>query len=400
MKPTLATAMALFALGGCASSSVRERPSDFRDGLGPDLRIFSDNLCLSDAPVVRGGALDLAADVVKGVAGLAVKSFGRFLEEVGSPEIETATGIHAALYFDDVSDPPVLNPDLRCLYIVRDGFELNGFSSGTPTALRTTWERLGLTGTPSLYVMARLDPAIDGTDYFKASILDFTVQRFARAGAESRRDYVVFFEFVLPSGGRQYRVNDQGEITFEPSGPFARGGVPLRGVQKDVYLDSAELKGVETGWMTGPPRVEGAGQRPVNLYVDVVELKRGNPFMADLGRFLQSPPIANAAGEVAEELVRQTEREDQVIAADIAAEKTELALVQKLELEMLSLRGALADAETDSRPLLMASQEVEEAVSAIEFHKRQKGWRSVSPDTMTAAAKTLAGAARARVNSQ
>ncbi|HMR67476.1 MAG TPA: hypothetical protein PKE64_25975, partial [Anaerolineae bacterium] len=48
-------------------------------------------------------------------------------------------------------------------------------------------------------------------------------------------------------------------------------------------------------WPEGPPLENAIEGLPVNIYVDVVELKRGNPFLADFGRFLQSPPIASAA---------------------------------------------------------------------------------------------------------
>lgn len=343
------------------------------------------------------GRLGLAGELVKGVAGLAVKSFGRFLEEVGSPEIETAYGIHADMFFDDQSEPPVLNPGLRCLYIVRDGFQTRGFDPQTPDDLRKTWERLGLTGTPSLYARARLDPAEDGTDHFKATFLDFTVQRFARTGAEAGRDYVMFLEFVLPSSGRQYRVNDKGEIAFEPTGPFARGGVALRGAQRGIYLRTAELKGVETGWMTGPPTQEGAGRRPINLYVDVVELKRGNPFIADLGRFLQSAPIAEAAGEEALQVVNQDERERADVAAGVAAEKAERSLVHELEGKILDLKAALADADTSASSLLSRTQDTEDAAADIEFQRRQKGWRSAWPEQMLGDARTLTGQARSRL---
>lgn len=382
------------ALSACASSSIRERPSDDRYGLGPDLRIFADDACLDSAPAVRGG-LGLAGELVKGVASLAMKSFGRFLEETGSPEIETATGVYAALMLDNENDPPGLNPALRCLYIVRDGFERRGFDTRASESTVADWRRLGLTGTPSLYMKARLDPALDGSNYFRATALDFTVTRFARAGAEGTRDLVVVLEFVIPSGGRQYRVNQQGDIVFDPVGPFARGAFALRGVNNGSFLGAADLRGVETGWMTGPPSLSGVGQLPVNLYVDVVEMKRGNPFLADLGRFLQSPAISNAAADEAYTLIDERGREQAATAESIELEKTERRLVYALEAVSLDLRETLAD-DASPRELLDAAQKAESAIGDVDFQRRSKGWRSTYPEALIGDISALASRARTR----
>lgn len=386
---------------GCASSSVRERPSDARPGLGPDLRVFADDKCIPNTPVVRatppGG---LASQLVSGVASLAVKSFGRFLEEAGSPEIETASGIRADFFYDSVVSPQVLNPSLRCLYIVRDGFESKSFDASTPPDLKATWQRLGLTGTPSLYAMVQLDPASDDTAVFKATMLDFTVQRYARVGAEATRDVVVFLEFNAPSGGRQYKVTPQGDIQFDPVGPFARGGMALRGVTKGPYMRKADLQGVESGWMTNPAPKANAGRYATNLYVDVVELKHGNPFIADLGRFLQSAPIADAAGAEAARAVDTTKREQDKIAASVDASKAERTLAHALESKNLALRTALASTDTAAADLLAAAQAAEDAASDVQLQKRQKGWtqddwKNIEP--MLSDAATLSVQARARI---
>ncbi len=384
-------------LAGCASSSVRERPSDFRPGLGPDLRIFTDNACLAGAPRATRG-LGLAGELVKGVASLAMKSFGRFLEETGSPEIETATGVHAALFLQAQRRPPELNENLRCLYIVRDGFQSRGFDPRAPEAMVDDWSRLGLTGTPSLYMKARLDPAIDGSSYFSATALDFSVSRFARPGAEGSRDLVVVLEFVIPSGGRQYRVNPKGEIVFDPVGPFARGAFALRGVDNGSYLSGADLKGVETGWMTMPSSLPEVGELPVNLYVDVVEMKQGNPFIADLGRFLQSPPIANAAADEAYTLFDQRGREQADTQEAIELERTERRLVYALEQVLLELRQTLANSDASRRDLLAAAQKGESASDDISFQRRSKGWRSTYPEALLSDVSALSGRARAQAN--
>lgn len=379
---TAAVFCAVAALAGCASSSVRRPVPTYRDGLGPDLRIYTDDVCLAGLPVTRSG-LGLAGELVKGVASLAMKSFGRFLEEVGSPEIETASGVHPDLYFDDKADPPVINPKLRCIYIVRDGFEQKGFSSAAPQEMRQTWERLKLTGTPSFYMMMRLDLADDGSDVFRGTVLELGVDRFSRVGAENARDYVVSVEMGMPSTSRSYTVNDKGEIILNAAGPFTHGGVALRGIQHGAYLGAAELKGVETGWMSAPQRPTNTKNRqPINIYVDVVELKRGNAFIADLGRFLQSSAVTDAAGQQALTAVNSGERDKAQAAAAVDAEKAEIALVHALEGKQLALRTEMADKTSTPARLLTAIQGAEDAVSNIDFQKRSKGWRSPYPDAL------------------
>jgi hypothetical protein len=388
----------MLVLAGCASSSVSDRAPAYRDGLGPDLRVFSDADCLPPAgPVVRGG-LGLGGTLLKGVASLAMQSFGQWLVELGSPEIETAYGTHAGLFWGEDEKTPELNRDLRCIYIVRDGFQSKGFDSKAPEAIRKTWARLGVTGTPSFYAMVRLDPAEDNSQNFKATLLDFTVQRYARMGAEDGRDYVVSLEFAIPSGGRTYKVSNNGEITLDPAGPFARGIFPLRGAQQGVYMGAAELKGVESGWMVNPPRTDGSGRRPVNLYVDVVELKRGNPFIADLGRFLKSSAVADAAGNEALKLTQGGERERQDVAAGIAQEKVERGLAHTLEDKLLDLNAAMASTTTSKSALLNATQAVEDALADIDGQKRKAPWLSTpSPDATVTEAKTVVARARVRL---
>ena len=132
--------------------------------------------------------------------------------------------------------------------------------------LKAIWRRLELTGTPSLFAMVRLDQASANdtpSNHYKATLLEFTAQRFARPGAEGSRDYILTLEFVIPGGGRKYTFSEEGEFAFAPSGPFATGGFPLRGVAQGEYMREADLKGLETG-LDGRPRACRRRRRPAS----------------------------------------------------------------------------------------------------------------------------------------
>lgn len=395
--PSALLLSALATLSACASSSPRRPVPEFRNGLGPDLRVFSDSTCLSEG-AVRSGALGSLGVLIKGVAGIAVKSFGRFLEEAGSPEIETASSVHPSLFFEtsvtERNPAPELNPDLRCLYIVRDGFQLSGVDAKAPPQIAAAWRRLGVTSTPSMYAMIRFDPAEDGSGHFKGSLLDFTVQRFARPGAEEGRDLVIILEFVVPSGGRQYRVTPQGDIIADPIGPFARGSLLLPGSHAGEYLGAPDLKGMETGWMTAPTPRPGDGQRAVNVYVDVVEMKKGNPFLADIGRFLQSDAMGRAVSEDVESALNPEETEARQAAETVAARVAQLKLVQALELSTLEARETLADASSRTSERVGAAQALERDIQAIEMRRLQAGWRGDYPAAALTAASDLAARLR------
>ncbi|MEZ6030750.1 MAG: hypothetical protein R3C46_13485 [Hyphomonadaceae bacterium] len=394
--------LSVVALAACASTSVRERPFGFRYGLGPDLRVFTSNACL-EADQADARSLDFIGEVITGTASLAVKSFGRFLEEVGAPETETASGVASSFYLDTRSEPPSFNNGMRCIYVVRDGFQSKEFDRDAPDDLKKMWTDLELTGTPSLFAVVRLDPAVDETDsvsnYFKATLLEFTAQRFARPGAESGRDYILTLEFVLPGSGRRYTVSDNGEFVYPPSGPFATGGFPLRGVTEGEYLRRADLKGLESGWLQGPPLENAIEGLPVNIYVDVVELKRGNPFLADFGRFLQSPPIASAAEDEITNMLDEDGRRQRRTESAVQAEREERRLVNALEEQSLAINDVLADTDSSPSQILAAVHDAEGAIADIQLRKREDGWQSTWPEALLSSVQAKANEGRQRIAS-
>lgn len=120
----------MVALAACAATSVRERPTGFRYGLGPDLRVFADNKCLPAGAEAR--SLDFAGQVLTGVAGLAVQSFGRFLQEVGAPDTETSSGVVSVHFLNTAIQPAAFNDEMRCIYVVRDGFQSKEYDPLVP----------------------------------------------------------------------------------------------------------------------------------------------------------------------------------------------------------------------------------------------------------------------------
>lgn len=393
--------LSVFALAACAATSVRERPTGFRYGLGPDLRVFADDQCLPFSPEAR--SLGFAGEVLTGVAGLAVQSFGRFLQEVGAPDTETASGVASVHFFNTENDPPSFNEAMRCIYVVRDGFQSREFDQAAPEDLRAIWTRLGLTGTPSLFALVRIDQAQTHdavSNHYKATLLEFTAQRFSRPGAEGSRDYILTLEFVIPGGGRKYTFGEGGDFEFSPSGPFATGGFPLRGVPQGEYMREADLKGLETGWMAGPSLENLTDGLPVNIYVDVVELKRGNPFLADLGRFLQSPPIVDAATDEVSDMLDERGRREANAEAAVETARAERTLVNALEEESLEITEVLADEDSTNSEILAAVHSAEGAIADIELRRREKGWRSDWPEASLAAVKTKAAEGRERIAAQ
>lgn len=393
--------LSVAALAACAATSVRERPTGFRYGLGPDLRVFADDQCLPFGPEAR--SLGFVGEVLTGVAGLAVQSFGRFLQEVGAPDIETASGVASVHFINTATEPPSFNDAMRCIYVVRDGFQARAFDRDAPEDLRTIWTRLGLSGTPSLFAMVRLDQASANdvaSNHYKATLLEFVAQRFARPGAESSRDYILTLEFVIPGGGRKYTFGDGGDFEFAPSGPFATGGFPLRGVTEGEYLREADLTGLETGWMEGPSLESVADGLPVNIYVDVVELKRGNPFLADLGRFLQSPPIVDAATDEVSDMLDEKARREANAEAAVSTARAERLLVNALEEEALEILDVLTEEDASNGEILAAVHSAEGAVADIELRRREKGWQTDWPETLLATVKARAAEGRQRIASQ
>lgn len=279
-------------LGGCASTSVTGGESIRTDGLGSDLRVFLDDSCAPQFSTRAFGVATLG-EIAVGAGTVAFNSFGRFLEEAGQPDITTSNGLTSS-YFYTATDEPVdfatLNPSIKCIHVVRSGFERRPENR----KVDKPYSHLGLTSEPSLYALIELEPAIDRSAHFRGRLLHFEVQRFERLGGEIDRDISIAFGFGSP-------LTSAGEN-------FAIGVIDLPGMERGRVLGERESNGLVTGWMNTPPKGREGEQAAFNLYVDVIESKRGNPFVADLGRVLQSDRVVRTFERELDQAVFKTER--------------------------------------------------------------------------------------------
>ncbi len=298
---------AALALSACASVNGNgARSSKGGGGLGSDLRIFLDDSCLPAEKTaeysVRGlgdleGVAGVFGDIAVGIGGIAFKSFGALLEEAGSPRTSGTTGVATDMFFADGlagSDTREMNRKVRCVHVVRDGFASRPALSSVPDEFGSVWTDLGLTSEPSLYALIELEPASDRSAHFRGRLTRLLLNRNELAGLEGgTRDMMLFLEFSSPTAGATVTEDELGNKFVQPGGPFAVGMIPLPGVEKGRIQTTRELKGVQTSWMSSPAAGEKDGDFPFNLHIDVVEMKRGNPMMADIGRMLQSEAIVS-----------------------------------------------------------------------------------------------------------
>jgi len=282
MKPFLQSSLlsAVLACSGCASSSVTGGGAVRTDGLGSDLRVFLDRKCLPE-PIagIRGFGAVTLGEIAVGAGKVAFNSFGRFLEEAGQPDINVSSGLASGFFYssgETESEYARLNEEVRCVHIVRSGF---GGTAGEIDE-NAPYAHLNLTSEPSFYALIRLDPAEDKSAHFRGYLEYAVTNRFERPGGELSRDISIALGFGLPASGA-------GEN-------FSIGVIQLPGVQRGKVLGKASSKGLETGWLSTPPIEFSGEQVAFNLYVDVSESKRGNPFLADLGRVLQSDPVVRS----------------------------------------------------------------------------------------------------------
>lgn len=373
--------LAALLLAGCASTSVTGGGSGRTDGLGSDLRVFLDDSCL---PPEQAGARSLGplgfgattlGTIAIGAGKIAFQSFGRFLEEAGQPNIDTASGVTSALFYSaDPSDEGYgdLGRDIRCVHVVRNGFEPGPAVSpaGKPYA------HLELLSEPSLYALIRLDPAEDRSAFFRGQLLHVQANRFERAGGELSRDVTISLGFGSP---------------LDPSGSnFAAGLVQLPGLERRRTVDAAGAKGLLTAWMNTPPRPDGDERLAFNLYVDVVESKRGNPFLADIGRLLQSDPVvASVERDIAEVVIDDRSRRRQEAQYIYAQRTEENRLRRNLEDLLITLEAVETDEFVDNDTRLSAIRAVEDSIEDVEYQRAAEGWQTPGIDALLARATGL-----------
>jgi hypothetical protein len=123
-----------------------------------------------------------------------------------------------------------------------------------------------------------------------------------------------------------------------------------------------------------------------NLFVDVLELKRGDPLLSDVGSLLRSSAVQGAAEE---ELRKKIDKDG--TRSDEEEERTDALVAQRglvrvLERATLDLRRTLAEEALSSEDLIPARDDLEDALFDVE---RRQNWRGPPPSEEFSAANAL-----------
>ena len=375
------------ALTGCLSRSINTRPTVVSDGMGSDLRIFLDDSCLPEETRGPGDrTLGFGQELALQAGMLMFDSVGAWLQQMGAPKIDRSTGVVSGKLFTS-PDMMEFNRNTGCVHVVREGFDPSGPSFGNaPQEFTTDWTRLGLVSRPSFYAEIRLKPDEERSGYFTGELLKVVANDFERQARYDSRDYLLVLDFERPEPRTYVQFTPDGAVEFHDASGFARGVFKFPALQRGEYISGPAAKGLETGWMpldfSGIDRDAGI----FNLFVDVLELKRGDPLLSDVGSLLRSSAVQSAAEE---ELRKQIDKEG--TRRDEEEERADALIAQRsleraLRRAVLDLRRTLADADTTSDDLIAARDDVEDALFDIDH---QFGWRGSKPDDEIDAANAL-----------
>ena len=382
---------------GCLSRSINTRPPVVSDGMGSDLRLVLDDSCMPEPE--RDGLSDrtlgFGQEFAVQAGMLFFDSVGAWLQQMGAPKIDRSTGVVSGKLF---TSPDMLefNRDVGCIHVIRKGYDPSGPSFGNaPPEFLADWQRLGLVSRPTFYAQIQLAPDEEGSGYFTAQLLKFVALDFERQARYNSRDYLVVLDFERPEPRTYVQFTPAGTVEFHDASGFARGVFKLPEVERGEYISGAAAASLETGWMpldySGVDRDAGI----FNLFVDVLELKRGDPLLSDIGSLLRSSAVQQAAEEELRKKIDQdgTRREqEEERTDDLIAQRN---LVRALDSAVLDLRRTLAQDDLTSDYLIPARDEVEDALFDID---RRLDWRGERPDDKVAAANDLLAEADQRLN--
>ncbi|WP_394705861.1 hypothetical protein [uncultured Hyphomonas sp.] len=383
------------ALTGCLTRSINTRPPVVSDGMGADLRVMLDDTCLP--PDTRGPGdrtLGFGQELALQAGMLAFDSVGAWLQQMGAPKIDRSTGVVSGKLFTS-PDMMEFNRDVGCVHVIREGFDPSGPSFGdAPQEFLTEWNRLGLVSRPSFYAEIRLVPDEEQSGYFNAELLKVVSNDFERQARYDSRDYLLVLDFERPEPRTYVQFTPEGAVEFHDASGFARGVFKFPELKRGQYISGAAATALETGWMpldySGVDRDSGI----FNLFVDVLELKRGDPLLSDVGSLLRSNAVQAAAEEELRKQIDKegTRRDEEEERADELV--TQRGLERALRRAVLDLRRTLADEDTDSDDLIAARDDVEDALFDIEH---QFNWRGPRPSDKIDEAETLLEEADVRV---
>ena len=363
----------------CLSRSINTRPTVVSDGMGSDLRIILDDSCMPPPPS-RGPddrTLGFGQELALQAGMLMFDSVGAWLQQMGAPKIDRSTGVVSGKLFTN-PDMVEFNRDAGCVHVIRSGFDPSGPSyANAPEEFRAEWTRLGLISRPSFYAEVRLMPDEERSGYFTGELVRLVANDFERSARYDTRDYLLVLDFERPEPRTYVQFTPEGAVEFHDASGFARGVFKFPALERGTYITGPAAAALETGWMpldfSGVDRDSGI----FNLFVDVLELKRGDPLLSDIGSLLRSSEVQRAAEE---ELRREidkdgTRREEQEERTDeLIAQRR---LVRALDRSVLYLRRALAQEDLTSDDLIPVRDDVEDALFDID---RRLDWRGDKPE--------------------
>lgn len=336
----------LLAISGCASMPAAPPPDGFLGGEAGDLRVLLDDQCPQAVPLPaipdRGSPTDgleaysslpgLGLEMLTNIGGIAFESFGAYLKRAGQDDITRSVGANGGLFYTSPGGGDVtINPGIRCMYIVRNGFgpEPQDFNQTVAADLRDLWRRLNLTRTPDLFAAAYVetsgdigggaltalngDPSENGAPafwnpavsppYFRIKLDRLYINRFQSIGASSTRDLAVIMNYGLAA--TRTVVNAEGPDAGVPelATKFAVGGIRLPGVRAGDYKGAA-LTALQSAWMPVPGVKSYDPRATVDVVAYVVEFSPGNAMLEDIGEYLAGPDTRRKVESVISETVR------------------------------------------------------------------------------------------------
>lgn len=339
---------AILAASGCASAPRQLPEGDaFLGGEAGDLRVLFDDKCpqayppepMADRGSPNKGLDDVAAlpglaiDMLANIGGIAFQSFGTYLKQAGREDVTRSVGANGGLFYTSPGNNSVsINPKLRCMYLVRNGFGpvSTAFRNDAPADLRDTWQRLGLTNAPDMFATLYVETSGDigggalistrGSDesdfsapafwnpaisppYFRLRLDRLYINRFQSLSAAPSRDLAVIFNYGLAATRTVVTAEGPNAGVPELATKFAVGGVRLSGAHPGDYK-GASLTALQSAWMPVPGVKSYDPRATVDVVAYVVEFSPGNPMLEEIGEYLAGPDVRNQVQSAITETVR------------------------------------------------------------------------------------------------
>lgn len=328
---------AILALGACASGGSPQLARDqYLGGAAGDLRVLLDDKCPEAMPVYampdrgdpnKGLEDDFAAfsglglNMLTNIGGIAFQSFGSYLKHSGEESITRSVGANGGLFYTSPGyhEDVAINPAMRCMYLVRNGFapQQRSFSASAAADLKDTWARLGLTRTPDLFAQLHIETSGDigggvlltsegettvspdipafwnpavSPPYFRLKLDRLFVNQFQAPIANDTRDLAFVFNYGLAAAHTVVVADGANAGAPELSAKFAVGGIRLAGAQKGDYVGTS-LTALQSAWMPVPGVKPYDPRATVDVVAYAVEFAPGNPMLEEIGEYLAGQDV-------------------------------------------------------------------------------------------------------------